>query len=261
MNMTVAHKAQHYFHHSDLQRIMATRALKHIEIKPSSHILDYGCGDGKISVIMALQSQSVVGADIDTQMIDFASLKYPNLVYDNLNFVLAPKGDGSDLPATAFDIITLFNVLHLVYEPQKLLEQLNLRLRKGGAILATLPLMGKTAYQEAVALLMNKYQITWPSKHVEYVPIHESLAQMCDDLEMSVELYRDEHRYAFIDANEFAQWSLGVQALPSHLDEQSQHNFYLDLVDAYKQIDPESEGARGTFLPETKHLIFKIQKK
>ena len=55
----------HYADYSTMQLDMAQSALKHIMFKEGSRILDIGCGDGKITKMIADQVKGSVVVGID----------------------------------------------------------------------------------------------------------------------------------------------------------------------------------------------------
>src|SRR3990167_5170381 len=80
--------AKTYHGNSSLQWRIATEIIDSIPLRESERILDVGCGDGKITALLAgkIDKGSVLGIDISQSMIDFASSHYPQTNYPNLAF-------------------------------------------------------------------------------------------------------------------------------------------------------------------------------
>src|SRR5436190_17655646 len=66
-------KAEEYFHNSSSQKDAATDLMKFVNIRENDHILDVGCGDGKITAEIAEKTPNgtVMGVDISPAMITF----------------------------------------------------------------------------------------------------------------------------------------------------------------------------------------------
>ncbi|GAC66934.1 hypothetical protein GS4_05_01455 [Gordonia soli NBRC 108243] len=100
---------------SGLQRIVAETSIANIDLRVDERLLDVGCGDGFVTMLLAdrLPSGSVVGVDASHLMIDTALKR------------LTPGGlrvqfhvdDVLDLPFDRdFDIAVSFNALHWVLD-------------------------------------------------------------------------------------------------------------------------------------------------
>lgn len=126
--------ASTYHSNSVLQWNIASRLIDTIEWKGNERVLDVGCGDGKITALLAqkLPEGSVVGIDISQSMIDFASHKYAEIEYPNLNF---QKLDAAEITfENQFDVVTSFSALHWVMDQEKALKAIHQALNPGGAV-------------------------------------------------------------------------------------------------------------------------------
>lgn len=126
--------ASTYHGNSVLQWNIASRVIDTIEWKGNECVLDVGCGDGKITALLAqkLPEGSVVGIDISQSMIDFASHKYAEIEYPNLNF---QKLDAAEITfENQFDVVTSFSALHWVMDQEKALKAIHQALNPGGAV-------------------------------------------------------------------------------------------------------------------------------
>ena len=80
--------AKTYSEASDIQFWQAMEALTILNLKGDETILDVGCGDGKITALIAdkVPNGRVVGVDITDDMINFAQEKFDTI--PNLSFKL-----------------------------------------------------------------------------------------------------------------------------------------------------------------------------
>lgn len=126
--------AKIYHNNSILQWHVAMDTIDLISWKGTEHVLDIGCGDGKVTALLAqkLSDGSILGIDISQSMIDFASLHYPQADYPNLNF---QKLDAAGiLFENRFDRVVSFSALHWVMDQEKALKAIHRALVPGGDI-------------------------------------------------------------------------------------------------------------------------------
>ena len=106
-------------------------------------VLDAGCGAGYGSAELAAQAESVTGADLAAEAVDFARSHYglPNLVFEQASCDRLPHPDAS------FDLVVAFEVIeHLERWRQFLLEARRV-LAPGGQLIVSTP--NKLYYTES----------------------------------------------------------------------------------------------------------------
>lgn len=129
-----------YERSSSAQYRWALELISQIDIAPDKHILDIGCGDGKITAHLAaaVPLGRVMGIDLSSEMIRFAQAKfsskdYPTLSYPTLSFQV---GDATCLPfCEEFDLAVSFACLHWIKDIPAVLKGVCRSLRPGGRIL------------------------------------------------------------------------------------------------------------------------------
>jgi trans-aconitate 2-methyltransferase len=120
--------AELYRELSSLQQVMAAEVLQSFEVKASDHVLDIGCGDGRITSEIAsrVPEGNVVGVDASSNMIELASQKNR----PNLRFEVA---DARTLPFHhEFDLVVSFNALHWIQQQEQALASIHRALKPGG---------------------------------------------------------------------------------------------------------------------------------
>jgi trans-aconitate methyltransferase len=121
-----------YARHSQGQERWAKELFGLLSLQPSEHVLDLGCGDGRITAqIAALVPQGrVVGVDRSAEMVKHASAGFPASRFPNLSFLQA---DAAKLPFnSAFDVVFSNAVLHWVKGHLPVLSGIARSLRPGG---------------------------------------------------------------------------------------------------------------------------------
>ena len=139
-----------YAQHSSLQEAMAAQVLALLDLRGDEHVLDIGCGDGRISARIAEQlvpSGSVCGTDASADMIGFAQRQHANV--PNLRFTVA---DARELRIDAgFDAVVSFNALHWVPQLLPALRGMRAALLPDGRGWLRLVTQGPVVSIEAVA--------------------------------------------------------------------------------------------------------------
>ena len=111
-------------------------------LSPDHKVLEIGCGTGIISLGIAPYVESVIAADISPRMLSMAKSKAESSSISNVDFRLY---DGYSIPCAdeSFDVVLLFNTLHVVKEPESLLREANRLLKPSGCLLSATDCYGE----------------------------------------------------------------------------------------------------------------------
>jgi trans-aconitate methyltransferase len=143
-----------------VQQAWARELIATLKLRGDEHVLDVGCGDGKVSaeIARAVPRGSVVGVDASPQMIKFARKAFPPSQISNLRFeicdarkiagsagIRAGKSSGAaqragrdaGAPGVPFDIIFSNAALHWVDDHRAFLRGVAACLRSGGRLLVS----------------------------------------------------------------------------------------------------------------------------
>lgn len=99
-------------------------------------ILDYGCGSGYGTYLLASCSESVLGMDISKEVIEYCSKTYAN---NNLSYRIIEDIDRLSFRDGEFDIITSFQVIEHIPNVKKYLRELSRILSPSGVLLISTP--------------------------------------------------------------------------------------------------------------------------
>lgn len=99
-------------------------------------VLDIACGEGYGSAMLAEVAKSVVGIDISSEAVEFATSKYKNI--HNLSFASAsahklPVADAS------YDVVVSFETIEHLYEQEEMLAEIRRVLRMDGTLIISSP--------------------------------------------------------------------------------------------------------------------------
>lgn len=140
---------EEYEKSSSQQFKWARELLAGLDLAGTERMLDIGCGDGKVTAVIAsrLPAGSVLGIDTSSDMIRHARSRCPPELHPNLSFEVA---DARDLHCNAqFDVVFSNAALHWVVDHRPLLAGISRALRPAGKVL--LQMGGKGNAAETVA--------------------------------------------------------------------------------------------------------------
>jgi trans-aconitate methyltransferase len=120
---------EEYARFSKGQKILAEELIAKMDIQPNDSILDIGCGDGKITALLAGYTQgSVTGIDKDPGMIALASKRYPKVDFQTMD---AEKITFNN----ACSIVFSNAALHWAHDHRSILDGIYRTLKPGGKML------------------------------------------------------------------------------------------------------------------------------
>ena len=129
--------AADYAANSAAQQIWARELIAQLHLRGDEHILDVGCGDGKVTaeIARAVPKGSVTGIDASPEMIGFARKTFPPSKIPNLKFQIM---DARHIRlARRFDVVFSSSVLHWVDDHPAFLRGAAACLRPGGRLVVS----------------------------------------------------------------------------------------------------------------------------
>lgn len=107
-------------------------------LRPGDNLLEIGCGTGGTALLLADAVAHITATDISANMIKIGAEKAAAQNVVNVDFVQATPADPK-LAAKTFDVITGFNILHLLPNLEGDLTALHERLKPGGLLISKTP--------------------------------------------------------------------------------------------------------------------------
>jgi len=123
-----------YARHSSAQFRWAQELIEKMGVDGSESLLDIGCGDGKITALLAqtLENGRAVGIDASDNMIGFAKATFSKKDYPNLSF---KHMDASKLSfQNEFDLVFSNSALHWIKDHGPVLKGICRALRRNGRV-------------------------------------------------------------------------------------------------------------------------------
>ena len=117
-------------------KLVKEMVSKFIQVENAT-VIDIGCGEGGLSIAFAKENSKVLSLDIDPERVKRSKIRAEEEGVE-VNFVVA---DGLRLPfrSFSFDIIICNDLIEHVPEPQRLMEDCNRVLKKGGILYLQTP--------------------------------------------------------------------------------------------------------------------------
>ncbi|MDE3067601.1 MAG: methyltransferase domain-containing protein [Verrucomicrobiota bacterium] len=126
-----------YAAHSAAQHAWARELIAKLELQGDEHVLDVGCGEGKITaeIARALPQGSATGIDASPQMVKFAKRAFPPERFPNLEFRVM---DARKIRFTRrFDFVFSNAALHWIGDHEAVLRGASSALRSGGRLVVS----------------------------------------------------------------------------------------------------------------------------
>ncbi len=107
--------------------------------QPGGHLLDFGCGNGAQTLLLAQTFDQTTGVDINEDFLRGFRHAIKNSAHPERLQALATEGQPVDLPAESVDVVTSFTVLEHVPDEMSVLKDLHRLLKPGGRLILTVP--------------------------------------------------------------------------------------------------------------------------
>ena len=235
-----------YARSSTVQQVWARELIAKLDLQGNEHLLDLGCGDGKVTAELAslLPDGHVVGVDNSQEMIELAKSSFPASDFPNLKFEVV---DALDLNFNnEFDVVFSNAVLHWVSDHISVLSGISNALKPGGRILLQ---MGGRGNAEKVHFAMDKV-CSMPEWRDYFVGLkfpysfygleeYDEWLLNADLIPVRVELIPKDA--AHVDRSAFEGW-LRTTWLPylQRVEKERQDEFIKQVVDYYLSENPSS---------------------
>jgi trans-aconitate 2-methyltransferase len=245
--------ADRYSRLSGLQKAMADEVLALLTLRGNEQVLDVGCGDGKITALIAARvpQGEVIGVDPSHDMISFASAHFSRGTYRNLRFDMA---DARMLPfKKRFDLVVSFNALHWVPNPSPALRSIHIAIKPGGRAQLRLVTAGEQKSLESVVEDVRKSP-RWRGRFhdfedpylrmtaEEYATAARKNGLRVSQVHTELKIWNFGSRAVFFEFS-----SVGLIAWTKHLPTSERADFVDDVLNRYRSITGDRPGAERIF--------------
>jgi trans-aconitate methyltransferase len=132
---TTRWNAADYAANSTVQQTWARELIARLKLRGDEHVLDVGCGDGKVTaeIAHAVPRGAVTGVDASREMIAFAQKTFPPKQHPNLEFEVMDARKIKSM--RRFDIVFSNAALHWVDDHEAILRGIASVLQPGGRLI------------------------------------------------------------------------------------------------------------------------------
>jgi trans-aconitate 2-methyltransferase len=242
-----------YFHNSELQRQWAFHLLGSHNFKGNETILDFGCGDGKITATIShfVPEGHVHGIDSSSSMITFAERCFPNSFYPNLTF---ERSSALSPNEKKYDVICSFCVFHLIADPVKLLQNFRENLNPDGILFLVIPCGNNPAFFQASEEILEKYKLPcpWKLKNSNSSAITMRTKEGCIDCLiqanlMPISISAFHNPTSFFNKQELVDWMVGTTSANWKIPLEISESFFNDVIDRMSELDPDVINESGAY--------------
>jgi len=119
------------------QKLTRTRAL----LTPQSQVLEIGCGTGSTALTLAAHAGHIRALDLSKRMLEIAQEKAQK---QQINNVLFEQSDVDQLGGEheTYDMVLAHNILHLLDDKDKAIQQIHRLLKPGGLYISSTACLG-----------------------------------------------------------------------------------------------------------------------
>ena len=203
-----------YAANSSVQQSWARELIARLHLHGDEHVLDVGCGDGKVTaeIARALPRGAVLGTDASAEMIAFARKTFPPSKIPNLKFEITDAREiGGGKSTSPFDLVFSNAALHWVDDHESFLRGAAAVLKSGGRLVISCGGKGN-AHDVFLALRPEMRRQRWreffrkmPMPYFFYAPAdYEECLPKFDFKTRNIQLVPKDATYAGADG--FATW-------------------------------------------------------
>lgn len=234
--------ADDYHQHSSIQLEASLDLLNEIKFDGHEHILDIGCGDGKITSIISklIPKGKILGIDLSDEMISFANEKFSSKDYTNLTFM---QKDANIIEFNnEFDIVFASFSLHWITDFTPFMSNINSTLKKNGTIIFTIPLgISDPLDQATKELIQHPYWSDFFINYTEPYPYSKikTYKTVTADSGFEFSLFREvNHKKIFDSRASLEDYIFQWYPFLNYIAPANRKKFFKNVIDRYLEIEP-----------------------
>lgn len=148
-------------------------------------VIEFGCGTGYFTEVIAKKAKHVIATDFSDDMLEIANMKLRML--QNVT-IQRTDCEVTSFPSERFDTVFMANLLHILENPVKVLQESHQILRNGGVLLA-IDFTGYGMSRFEKIKLGIRYLMKWgmPLPHSQNNLTPEGISYLLEKVDFSVE--------------------------------------------------------------------------
>ena len=167
-------------------------------LKATDVVLDFGCGTGSVTNRMASSVKQVYAIDLSSEMIKIARRKAKSQKVTNVEYVQSTIFSDALKPNT-YDVILGLYVLHLLEEPEEVLQRIRELLKPGGVLISVTPCMGENSFFAGTFLsMLSKIGIVPPVRSFKSRDLEDLLGNEMAEILAFTKLEKTSNQYFIV---------------------------------------------------------------
>ena len=223
--------AKYYKKHSDPRQFQrGLMAVQKMNLYGDEHVLDIGCGDGRLTAEIAhrLPNGSVHGIDISASMINEAKSCFGEI--KNLSFQQADIVTWSS--EKKCNVVVSFATFHWIKDQLQALQNIHHVLTAGGSLIIIMDAGGSRSINDV--LTSEKWKPLIPPRNETYFPqsanAMTTMLKKCGFAAISTRI--ENNVRVFANADEFFNWTMNWLPQTTGLSREKVAELAQDIVDA-----------------------------
>ncbi|MBI5273897.1 MAG: methyltransferase domain-containing protein [Chlamydiales bacterium] len=234
--------AEEYYKNSSIQFESSKKILNQVSFTSFEKILDIGCGDGKITTMIAMLASrgEVIGIDRSPDMISYASQKFQNCSNGKVSFLLKDAEEINYI--SKFDIIFSSYALHWIQNFAIFADKVYQALKSSGKIVFTIPLGISSALERSTEEITQKPE--WRIYLHDFRPPWRFFTALEYDQMISQAGFKKEvfevimHKKIFDSRKDFENYVIQWYPYLQGILEDKRDVFFTEIIDRYLELEP-----------------------
>lgn len=119
----------------DMDGYNATLERTRSYLSATDHMLEVGCGTGSTALLLAPHVAQITASDVSAKMVAIGAKKAKDQEIDNVKFVQS-EVFGAEIEGDKYDVVTAFNLLHLIEDTSASIRRIHGLLKPGGLFIS-----------------------------------------------------------------------------------------------------------------------------
>jgi len=123
------------------------RAMERVRsyLAEDQDVLELGCGSGNTAMLLSGHVKHITASDISGKMLEFGRAKALDEGYENVEFLQCSVTDPA-LIGKSYNVVMVFNLIHLLKEEGRALERIHQLLKPDGLFISKTPCLGDSGF-------------------------------------------------------------------------------------------------------------------
>ena len=151
---------------ADPEAFERKKAITRELLKPTSTVLEIGCGTGTLALELAPAAAHIHAMDVSAEMVRIANQKKAAQGVRNVTFHHGTLESGAPVAEGTVDCVWAYSILHLVDDQRRTLEALLALLKPGGSLVSSTICLGNSWVPYGALITVMRWLGKAPRVHI-----------------------------------------------------------------------------------------------